>query len=206
MSVRTVHDVAGLAVLFEDDVSVVVLQRQLDAALRREALAAMAHPSFQQLTTVVPNEKDRAKVIASLSDAPRLAEEALFWSELVCELTGCPMVGMRLARVDTPMCARFHVDRVTVRVVCTYAGAGTEFLDHAAVDRRFLGHGAAGQADEVSGLLRNSSHIQRADCGDVLLLKGEIWPNNAGRGAVHRSPMASAASPRLVMTLDPLDG
>jgi hypothetical protein len=46
--------------------------------------------------------------------------------------------------------------------------------------------------------------VLAAQAGDIVLLKGETWPDNAGRGAIHRSASASAQTPRLVMTLDPL--
>jgi hypothetical protein len=102
------------------------------------------------------------------------------------------------------MCPRFHVDRVTLRVVSTYQGRGTELVAHEHVDRRYLGHAARGAADEESGLLRVPGCVCVARPFDIVLLKGEAWPDNAGRGAVHRSPAASAEAPRLVMTLDPL--
>jgi hypothetical protein len=72
------------------------------------------------------------------------------------------------------------------------------------VDRRFLGHTAQGASDESSGVLRPRALIHAAVSGDIVLLKGERWPGNRGRGAVHRSPLANTTRPRLVMTLDPL--
>lgn len=202
-SVRSVDDVAGLSALFEDGVNVVALSRRLGAAIVEEASTALGRPFFRLLTSVTPGEGPTA-LRTQLTEFPYLAAEVHFWTEVLAELTGCELVGVRLARLEAAMCPRFHVDKVTVRVVSTFVGNGTEYLAEEDVDRRWLGHAALGASDEVSGLLRTGARVRRAEAGDVVLLKGEAWPNNAGRGAVHRSPAASSASPRLVMTLDPL--
>lgn len=202
-SARSVDDIAGLSALFEDGVNVVALSRRLEAALVEEARMALARPSFRVLTSIAPGGGPSA-LGAQMTEFPKLAAELHFWTEVLAELTGCELVGVRLARLETAMCPRFHIDKVTVRVVSTFVGGGTEYLAEEDVDRRWLGHAAPGKSDEVSGLLRSGARIRRAEAGDVVLLKGEAWPDNAGRGAVHRSPRASADSLRLVMTLDPL--
>lgn len=202
-SARSVDDVAGLSALFEEGVNVVALSRRLDPVMIGEAHLALSQPSFRLLTSVTPSEGPGA-LMAQMTGLPRLAEEVHFWTEVLAELTGCELVGVRLARLEAAMCPRFHVDKVTVRVVSTFAGNGTEYLAEEDVDRRWLGHAARGVSDEASGLMRPGARIRRAEVHDVVLLKGEAWPKNAGRGAVHRSPAASAVSPRLVMTLDPL--
>lgn len=202
-STRSVESVADLCALFEDGVNVVALSRHVDPVLLEQAQHALAEPTFRLLTSVTPSEGSGA-LRAQLGGLSRLAEEVHFWTDVVTELTGCEVVGVRLARVEAAMCPRFHVDKVTVRLVSTFIGGGTEYLDARDVDRRWLGHAAHGANDEVSGLLRPGARVRRAQAGEVVLLKGEAWPENQGRGAVHRSPSASATSPRLVMTLDPL--
>jgi hypothetical protein len=127
-----------------------------------------------------------------------------FWAGVIVDLTDAELVGVRLARHDRAMCPRFHVDRVLVRMCIAYRGAGTEYLADAHADRRFLGFAAGGRSNETSGLLHEGAEISRAPTGAVVLLKGEAWPGNAGKGAIHRSPAASADAPRLVLTLDAL--
>lgn len=202
-SARIVDDVAGLSALFEEGVNVVVLSKRLDPVTIGEAQAALSRPLFRLLSSVKPSDGP-GPLRAQMTGLPHLAEEVHFWTEVLAELTGCEIVGIRLARLEAAMCPRFHVDKVTVRVVSTFAGDGTEYLAEEDLDRRWLGHAASGVSDEASGLMRPGARVRRAQAYDVVLLKGEAWPNNAGRGAVHRSPSASAASPRLVMTLDPL--
>jgi hypothetical protein len=139
-----------------------------------------------------------------LTGFPYLAADCGFWVDVLADLVECSVVGVRLASVDSGMCARLHVDHVSVRIVSTYVGPGTQYVENGDVDRRLLAQTDKDASDESSGVLLPSALIHAASSGDIVLLKGERWPRNAGGGAVHRSPMASATRPRLVLTLDPL--
>jgi len=115
---------------------------------------------------------------------------------------GCCCVSARLDSVASPMCPRLHADSVPLRMLVTYAGAGTAYAINAAVDRTRLAvpPGAAGN----DGAVRPGFELCEASRGDVLLLKGNAWPGNQGCGAIHRSPRAvSEERPRLLLTVDP---
>ncbi len=196
-SARVVEDLGDLSVIFDDAVNVAVLRRGLSPECAQEAERAANEPNLQKVLTVTPG----ASLEHDLDGFPHLAMDIARWAEVFGELTGCERVGVRLTRATAAMCPRLHVDKVVVRLVCTYFGAGTEYALNAQVDRRQLRHAAG---DEASGVLTPGAQLHRVDAGDIVLLKGEAWPDNQGRGAVHRSPVASEATPRLVMTLDPL--
>lgn len=100
-------------------------------------------------------------------------------------------VGLRLRVLDSAMCPRFHVDHVPLRLITTYAGPASEWLEEGAVNRRRL---AQEEVDPVS--------IRQLLCGDVALLKGEKWLGNEGAGLVHRSPSVDKGNRRLILTLD----
>jgi hypothetical protein len=203
-SVRFVDDVADLTAIFDQRVNVVTLRRPPSPALVDEVRRAASEAGVAKRFAATADAAAMGTIAEALAGFPHLAADVQFWVEALAELTGCDDVGVRLARVDTAMCPRLHVDRVTLRAVCTYEGRGTEFVSNEHLDRRRLGHAAKGAADEDSGLLLVPGCVRAAAAFDIVLLKGEAWPENAGRGAVHRSPAASEASPRLVMTLDPL--
>ncbi len=203
-SVARALELADLSALFEPSRNVAVHPRPFTAELEREIEVALAEPGFRLLDAVEPSAAGLAQLSAKLPAYPSLAGELHFLCELLAELTGAELVGLRLARVESAMCPRFHVDHVLVRLVRTLAGVGTQFLDERDVDRSWLGHAAAGAPDEATGLLREGAAVLTSDPGELVLLKGELWPGNEGRGAVHRSPKASKAEPRLVLTLDPL--
>lgn len=192
-SVRRVESLGGLDVFFEEGVNIVVLQRALPPTLTEE-VGRFLRESARILCTV---EVEPESVREAIPQLPSLAADVGCWIELLADLTGCARVGVRLARVESAMCPRFHVDRVSVRLVVTYLGSGTEYVASEAVDRRFLG--------TDSEHLCAPDAMQAAAPGHVVLLKGEAWPGHRGRGAVHRSPRASSTEPRVVLTLDPVD-
>ena len=156
----------------------------------------------------------RSRVVRADTDVPDLelpdpvGREALLaeigWLiRVYTDLLGCPAAALRIEVLDRPMCPRFHVDRTGIRLVCTWRGPGTEWLDDSWTNRNCLGPGSHGLADEESGLLRPGAEIERIPTFAVGLLKGSLWQGNASRGAIHRSPRIDpGAAPRVMMSLD----
>jgi hypothetical protein len=184
-----------LALAFEAEVEAVVLRRPLPPALRASAAALLGAPATVRV--VVEVGAAAAGLAATLGPGP-LADDVAAWAECLAELTGAAAVGVRLERLAHAMCPRLHADRVLARVVCTYAGAGTELVARAQVDAAHLGRPGTTDGD----VLHPGATLVQARAGDVVLMKGALWPGCAG--AVHRSPAAGPDHPRLVLTLDPL--
>lgn len=103
-------------------------------------------------------------------------------------------IGLRIHVLADTMCPRFHVDRVPVRLLCTYRGPGTEWLPEPLVTRP----AGTGPLPEQTV---PSDQIQTIPTAAVALLKGEAWEGNEGRGLVHRSPQPDG-TPRLIVGLD----
>jgi len=82
-------------------------------------------------------------------------------------------------------CPLFHVDRLSYRLLCTFRGPGTQWLDDRFVHRRFLGKGSNQR------IVRYGANIYEVDRFDVCVLKGESVPGGYRRGIVHRSPPVS---------------
>jgi len=122
-----------------------------------------------------------------------VADVAWLIDAYVC-LTGAKRVGLRLRILDTAMCPRFHVDWVSLRLITTYAGAGSEWLAESALPRTALRSASLPSPQQSS--------IQRLEAGDVAIFKGERWEGNEGRGIIHRSPGVVPGERRLIMTLD----
>jgi len=202
-SVVITTDVAALAQVFDLAINVIVLERALSFEVASAARALLSVPGFELKLAIPPDEGGR-ELLALRLESRALTDDIAFWGGVIADLTGADLIGVRLARHDAAMCPRFHVDRVLVRLCTTYSGAGTEYLADADADRRLLGFAAGGKPDETSGLLLEGATTARAPSGAIVVLKGEAWPGNAGRGAIHRSPAASSDSPRLVLTLDAL--
>ena len=103
----------------------------------------------------------------------------------------------------TDGCRKIHADTVTVRLLCTYAGPGTDWLPDADLVREHLVPGTLDTETANRLVIREGGALRRCEPGEVLLLKGHTFPGNAGRGAAHRSPPIEASGvSRLVLKLD----
>lgn len=105
-------------------------------------------------------------------------------------------VGMRLELVDRTLCPLFHVDKVMARMVTTYHGPATEWLTEDNINRQAL------KVRQHEQVVRDPAGLQQASAGEVLLFKGQEWPQEDVKGIVHRSAQATAENRRLLLTLD----
>lgn len=191
---RRVSAIAQLADIFDPVVQVCSWQRAIDTNIATYVTDAAGHYNLQMREVL--NTGDRAQLV----DLPPgeggelLRDDVALLTEILCELVDCPSVGLRFASVENAMCPRWHVDRVPIRMLCTYSGPGTEWLEDQSVDKAHLS-----DPEIVDGA------CQRAASGEVVLLKGALWQDNEGSGAIHRSPaIGSSANRRILLTLDPL--
>lgn len=108
-----------------------------------------------------------------------------------------------LMLTDRVTCPKFHADHVGLRLLCAYVGPGTEWVPEAHVDRTHLCCADHGPEEANRLIVPDPARIVRARTFDVLVLKGDAFPGNAGRGAVHRTPPdAAAGGKRLVLKID----
>jgi Protein of unknown function (DUF1826) len=192
--------IADLATIYEPHVNVVVHRRGPDPGISRMALATLVSRDWEELLRIDAVRRDiRLRLPWFDDDEAGFRTELAFLIDIYAELFGPEHIGLRMSCGYAAMCPRFHVDSVGVRMVCTYEGAGTEWLDHTSARRERLGHAAKELSDEHSGLVMGP--IQRMHVFDIGLLKGEGWAGNVGRGAVHRSPRPSAQR-RLFVSLE----
>ena len=92
----------------------------------------------------------------------RLGADVEALARLFSRIAAVPAVRIRLEHPASRMCPALHVDAVRLRLLCTYAGRGTEWED---------GHGT----------------IRRMPIGHVGLFKGTRWPG-CDVPVRHRSP------------------
>lgn len=176
---RTAQDEAGFAAIFEDAVNLVVwsragtplpdVARLIDRPPRRLMRAIRTQ-------TISPDAVSHALDLDICPSETGFATDLARLIELFATLTDAESVGIRLEATDRQTCPKWHTDSVGLRLMTTYAGPGTEWLDGAAT--------------------------RRASTGDVLVAKGELWPSAPG-ACVHRSPDPQGAT-RLLLTLDEL--
>lgn len=194
--------------IFDVNTSLCLLQRPSDRLLQRYLADHTPLSCHERAQRVLAEGPQLDTVLQDFAQSGRtcLEKELCFLIELFATLSDSRWVGVRLSISHQQSCPRFHVDKVGLRLICTWQGPGTEWLEHECVDRRFLGFGSQGIPDESSGLLKPGAQIHRMQTFAVGLFKGELWPGNEHRGAVHRSPAVKPLSPhRIVVTLDEVD-
>lgn len=196
------EDIQVLGEVLHEDVNLAVWQRRLPAQIAdfAETLLAQGEPLAQSMTLELAqadSEPNLAGLVAQYADLPGqaafLADVAWLVRAYAC-LLDARRIGLRLRALDKAMCPRFHVDHVPLRLITSYAGVGSEWLEEGAMPRSKLGQPGAEPQDEAL--------IQRLDSGHVALAKGEKWQGNEGRGLIHRSPQPLAGERRLLLTLD----
>jgi Protein of unknown function (DUF1826) len=198
-------DPAVLADIYQEDANIVAWERNLAPELEQVINDFLRSKSnFQTSMTLSPNDAVASihNALGGSNLALPLSEDIAQLVEMFCYLFDSERAGLRLTALDKAMCPKFHIDRVTCRLITTYQGAATEWLPHSVIDRSKLSHGSDGKPDETSGLIANLEDIQQLRSGDVALLKGELWDGNEGAGLVHRSPALTMGEKRLLLTLD----
>ncbi len=123
---------------------------------------------------------------------------------LYADLLDCPHIGLRLEVTRQAMCLKFHIDRTGIRLLCTYLGPGTQWLQEEAVNRAAMTQQYASLEAFHHALLRPNAVIQQAPTFAVVLLKGSAWQENQQAGIVHRSPPNPSDSLRVLLALDAL--
>jgi hypothetical protein len=119
---------------------------------------------------------------------PALIADAALLAEHFCTALALARFELRLEVVTTDSCRKFHADYVSARLITTYVGPGTEWLDSAAADAVARG--------------QQPPRINRMAPGDVGLFKGKLASLHP---AIHRSPpISQSGARRLLLVLNPV--
>lgn len=197
-----IHALTGI---FEPDCQIAVAERQPVASIVQYVASAAEHMGAGFRVSLNDGERLPLHLLPALPGREDFAADINFLVEMYGVLLGCPAVGLRLEVLGRAMCPRFHVDQTGIRLLCTYQGPGTEWLEDGAADRSKLGPVSAGVGDERSGIILDPAGIHHVEPYAIALLKGSGWQGNAGRGIIHRSPALREHAPlRVMLALDAL--
>lgn len=103
-------------------------------------------------------------------------EDLIGHIERFARICGASRVEVRLEAIASNACAKFHADNVTVRLLTTYRGPGTEWLDQA-FERELCS--IAHYPDEA---------VRQLPRFAVALIKGRQAKSRSGPLVLHRSP------------------
>jgi hypothetical protein len=147
---------------------------------------------------------DLSPALAGVDDAGLRAFLAHDMWQLVARLiqvTRAPRFRVVFGTVRGDQCRKFHTDMLKFRLITTYLGPGTEWLEESNVDRAALNDPPACPVAANAAIVRDSAAIQRARSGDVLIMKG-AGAAGLRRAVVHRSPpIEGTGVVRLVLAL-----
>lgn len=191
--------------IYKPEHNIAIWQRTLSNQMTQSIELMLAEESRLALVQSVTPDDAAALIrskLGSYTCADALSEDIALIVDMFCCLFDVKEAGLRLTRLDSPMCPKFHFDRVPCRLVSTYTGRATEWLANEVIDRSKLGAGSFGQPDHLSGLYGSQTSIQQMQLGDVALLKGSGWEGNENSGLVHCSPYVAQDERRLLLTLD----
>ncbi|MGQ2965230.1 DUF1826 domain-containing protein [Methylophilus sp.] len=161
----------------------------------RPDLATPARLDSEMHLPDVPDVTDARGKEALLADISTLVS-------LYADLMDCHKVGIRLEVLTHAMCPRFHIDRTGIRLLCTYLGPGTEWLEAAFCNSKALTARYADTDAFHQALILHPQGVRQAPAQALVLLKGSMWQGNQQAGIVHRSPQITGTANRVVLALD----
>lgn len=186
----------GLAAIDQPDTDLVVWRRALPSHLRTwlDGLEAPCLPDLRLL--VRPDDLRRALQphldacgLPSGDLRDLLIRDIEGLVSTFAEVTGTALVDVRLERVDHDACWRFHRDCVEARLLTTYRGPATEWVQPT--------HGEQALCEQKLF----TGPIERLGAHDVAIFKGSCA--GPGSGIVHRSPpITGTGRTRLLLCLN----
>jgi len=192
------NDAVSLADIYQENVQLINWQRQLAPSVKQDIEQLLADKQHFTYRIILPPYQVAQWLQEQWGESQysHLAHDVEMLATLYADLFEIAEVGLRFELVDKTLCPLFHVDKVLCRLVTTYSGLTTEWLEDGNTDRQAL---VDRQYDKT---VIDADKINRVSVGDVLLFKGQSWSAHTGDGVVHRSPLASSDQRRLILTLD----
>jgi hypothetical protein len=196
MSIETCDAAEGLAAINKPDMELVIWRRALPLCLAAwlEGLVASQFPDARVL--VRPNElRCAVEPHMDACEMPPGEMRDLLIQDVddivlaFSRITRSELVDVRLERVSHDACWKFHRDRVDARLLTTYRGPATEWIQPCHAEQA------------LNEQKRYSGPIERFQTNDVAIFKGSCV--GQGRGIVHRSPpIAGTGRTRLLLCLN----
>ena len=186
----------GLAGINDSGTELVIWRRELPAGLHDwlERTDAANLPHFR-IFVEPGNLRPALEPLLDECGLPAGGMRGLLIDDMVglvsafADVTGIGRVDVRLESIDHDACWRFHRDTVETRLVTTYRGPTTEWVQPADADRA------------ISGQTEYDGPLERLGDHDVAIFNGK-WAG-AERGIVHRSPpVAGTGITRLLLCLN----
>jgi hypothetical protein len=138
--------------------------------------------------------KIRSHTPYELAARMALVSDVADLANVTAKIAHVTSVRIRLEWVMDQPCSYFHIDKVPLRLLCTYFGPGTEWLSNETASR------LTAPADVPAQI-----EINHLMAGDVAVMRGAPYGSTIGTALTHRSPSVHSPSEwRLFLAIDPI--
>ncbi|XDD43815.1 DUF1826 domain-containing protein [Leptospira sp. WS60.C2] len=142
---------------------------------------------LKQMETILP----KSNTVSNLEFAKEIKKLSIIYENI----TNQKEHTIQITTVDKMQCPLFHVDFLAYRMMCTYTGPGTQWIPNSNADRSHLGCG------RNNHLIQDFSLIRETENFDVILMKGDLHPDDPKNGCIHKSPEVFL-TPRVFLKID----
>ncbi|WP_174291577.1 DUF1826 domain-containing protein [Sphingomonas bacterium] len=177
-----------------EEINLAVWERSLHPALDR-AIAGLDISALQDIRIVATPDEVPAAIEAAARGVIQgdgltaLTHDIGDLARRFADIMAIGTVEIRLERIVGNACYKYHSDYVSIRLITTYLGLGTEWL------------GGDELARLDAGAVLDRLVPRRLDRGDVGLFKGR---SATSRPIIHRSPpIAGTGAQRLLLVINP---
>ena len=118
----------ALAAILQPGTGLAIWDRQPARPCRPAIAAILAGPGFSHVAEGPADAATRQMRAVLPPRAGALLADIASLARLFAAIAGSSAVRLRLEHLDDDSCRLFHVDAVRLRLLCTYAGAGTDWL------------------------------------------------------------------------------
>jgi hypothetical protein len=181
--------------IHNSEINIAICNREIDALSNETVTALNQTIEFRvsgDIDTIVQTiEKEIRGFTLLLNDIISLLH-------LFKGITKANSFRLLLATINTNMCCKFHTDINDLRMLCTYSGLGTLWLEEDNINRNALD-----TCGDNECIVLDETKIQQVKTGAVVILKGAIYPTEGTKAIVHRSStIEETGERRLLLRID----
>jgi len=199
---KRVSHLEDLAIINYENFNLTIWERPIDEDIDRY-LSYLIEKEFKPINQSITIE-DSEKVISDHLNAfgfhsegkIKLIQDIVKITYQFFEITSATRLQLILKKITDDACRKFHTDAYDLRLLCTYKGKATEWVEEANVNRSLLKSGS----NET--IIKDLGKVKSIKPFEVAVLKGEPASRSYG-GIVHRSPpIENEGEKRILLRLD----
>lgn len=181
-----------------------ILERHISADLKNFLQQLQNEAQVPTIQTTLPLHKLKATFkqhlqqfyALNVNGYQELIEDIYQLGRQFCQLSQQKTLKVYFAKIENSMCRLFHTDANELRLLCTYWGAGTQWVDNNNI------RPITACANTNESRIKDLSKVFSVKPYDVAILKGALHDQLATNAIMHRSPPLEEGESRLLLRLD----